>query len=217
MEVPIDGRDVVAFMDFAQPIAVRSGGLGYASTTKRVIDLVLGLAILVGSLPIWLVVAVAIKLDSSGPIFHVQKRVGRGGRVFPFLKFRSMHRDAEARLAQLLDLNEAEGPVFKLRRDPRVTRVGAFIRRTSLDELPQLINVLRGEMSLVGPRPPLPREVERYRPSDRVRLTVTPGLTCLWQVSGRADCSFDRWMELDRQYIAGMSLALDLRIILRTV
>jgi lipopolysaccharide/colanic/teichoic acid biosynthesis glycosyltransferase len=160
---------------------------------------------------------VAVRLDSPGPAIFVQERVGRHGRLFRFYKFRSMYVDAEQRLAEVLAGNEIDGPVFKIRNDPRVTKLGAFLRRTSLDELPQLVNVLKGEMSLVGPRPPLPREVEQYRPGDAIRLSVKPGLTCLWQISGRSNVSFDQWMEYDREYVRNMSLALDLGILIRTV
>jgi lipopolysaccharide/colanic/teichoic acid biosynthesis glycosyltransferase len=189
----------------------------YRHGLKRLLDLVIATLGLVGSLPLWVVIAIAVKLDSRGPLIHVQERVGLNGRRFRFYKFRSMHVDAEARLQSLLQHNEATGPVFKMRNDPRVTRVGAILRRSSLDELPQLINVLLGEMSLVGPRPPLPREVDQYRLSDYVRLSVKPGLTCLWQISGRSNCSFDQWMELDRTYVQSLSLKLDLAILARTV
>jgi lipopolysaccharide/colanic/teichoic acid biosynthesis glycosyltransferase len=128
-----------------------------------------------------------------------------------------MYIDAEERLHTLLEHNEATGPVFKMRNDPRVTRVGAILRQSSLDELPQLINIVAGDMSLVGPRPPLPREVEQYRVLDYMRLAVKPGLTCLWQISGRSNCSFDKWMELDRAYVQNLSLRLDLTILARTV
>jgi lipopolysaccharide/colanic/teichoic acid biosynthesis glycosyltransferase len=172
---------------------------------------------LVATLPIWLAIWVAIKLDSPGPAIFVQTRVGQHGHRFRFYKFRSMHIDAEQRLTDLRAQNEVDGPVFKMRRDPRVTRVGGFLRRMSLDELPQLINVLKGEMSLVGPRPPLPTEVESYRPDDMIRLSVKPGLTCLWQIRGRSSCSFDQWMEYDREYTEGISLWLDVTILVRTV
>jgi lipopolysaccharide/colanic/teichoic acid biosynthesis glycosyltransferase len=128
-----------------------------------------------------------------------------------------MYADAEHRLAELQANNEVSGPVFKMRSDPRVTKVGGLLRRTSLDELPQLLNVLKGEMSLVGPRPPLPKEVEEYRPSDAIRLSVKPGLTCLWQISGRSTVGFDEWMEFDRDYVRRMSLQLDVSILMRTV
>jgi lipopolysaccharide/colanic/teichoic acid biosynthesis glycosyltransferase len=172
---------------------------------------------LILSLPIWLIVGIAIKLDSKGPIVFVQERVGLHGQSFRFLKFRSMSSDAEERLQDLLAENEASGPVFKMRQDPRITRVGRLIRRTSLDELPQLINILKGEMSLVGPRPALVREAETYRPTDRVRLEVKPGLTCLWQVRGRSEVDFDTWMQYDREYVERRSALLDLEIMLRTV
>jgi lipopolysaccharide/colanic/teichoic acid biosynthesis glycosyltransferase len=189
----------------------------YRHGLKRLLDVVLATLGLVGSLPLWVVIAIAIKLDSPGTLIHVQERVGLNGKRFRFYKFRSMHMDAEARLQSLLEHNEATGPVFKMRNDPRVTRVGAILRRSSLDELPQLINVLLGEMSLVGPRPPLPREVDQYRLSDYVRLSVKPGLTCLWQISGRSNCNFDQWMELDRTYVQSLSLKVDLAILARTV
>ena len=189
----------------------------YESLVKRALDLVLSGLGLLAVLPVWLVIVIAIRLESRGPAIFVQERVGLNGRRFRFFKFRSMYVDAEERLAEVMAHNEVDGPVFKIRNDPRVTRVGAFLRRSSLDELPQLINVLKGDMSLVGPRPPLPREVEKYRPSDAVRLSVKPGLTCLWQISGRSTINFDDWMELDRQYIRQMSLWFDLKLLLRTV
>jgi exopolysaccharide biosynthesis polyprenyl glycosylphosphotransferase len=184
---------------------------------KRVVDVVLATLGLVGTLPIWLAIMVAIKVDSPGPAIFTQVRVGRDGRPFRFHKFRSMHVDAERRREEVASHNEVDGPVFKMRRDPRVTRVGSFLRRTSLDELPQLVNVLKGEMSMVGPRPPLPREVEQYRPGDMVRLRVKPGLTCLWQVHGRSEVGFEQWMEFDREYVNNRSLLLDFQILVRTV
>lgn len=187
------------------------------SVAKRVLDIVLAGLGLLGTLPIWIAIAIAIRLDSPGPAIFVQERVGLHGRTFRFLKFRSMYIDAEARLAELKDRNEMDGPVFKIRNDPRVTALGRFLRRTSLDELPQLINVLRGEMSLVGPRPGLPSEVAQYRPEDVVRLSVKPGLTCLWQVRGRSQVGFDTWMAYDREYVSRRSTWLDLAILARTV
>ena len=189
----------------------------YAEGLKRLLDVVLATLGLVATLPIWLGIVIAIRLDSPGPAIFMQERVGLRGRGFRFYKFRSMYVDAEQRLAEVQAHNEIDGPVFKMRHDPRITRVGALLRRTSLDELPQLINVLVGDMSLVGPRPPLPREVEQYRPSDLVRLSVKPGLTCLWQVRGRSQVGFDQWMEYDREYVRDMSLWLDLQVLLRTV
>jgi exopolysaccharide biosynthesis polyprenyl glycosylphosphotransferase len=189
----------------------------YESTLKRLLDLLLAGLGLVATMPICLAIVFAIKLDSPGPAIFVQERVGRDGRKFRFYKFRSMYIDAEQRLAELQHKNEVDGPVFKIRKDPRISRVGAILRRTSLDELPQLLNVLRGEMSMVGPRPPLPGEVEQYRPEDLVRLNVKPGLTCLWQVRGRSTLGFDIWMEYDREYVRDLSLWLDLKILAQTV
>lgn len=189
----------------------------YNSTLKRVLDLSLACLALIATLPIWLAVIVAIKVDSPGPAIFVQERVGLRGRRFRFFKFRSMANGAHRMQGDLRHLSEVDGPVFKLRTDPRVTRVGRFLRRTSLDELPQLINVLRGEMSLVGPRPPIPEEVAQYRPSDMVRLAVKPGLTCWWQVRGRSAIDFDTWMAFDREYVYGLSIWVDLQILVRTV
>ncbi len=185
---------------------------------KRLIDIVgagLGLVVL-GPLVI-LPVAIGIKLTSPGPILFRQKRSGLHGRLFTMYKFRSMLSNAEMLRAELAAFNEMSGPVFKINDDPRVTPVGRFLRRTSIDELPQLWNVLKGEMSLVGPRPPIPSEVEQYDPWHRRRLSMKPGLTCLWQISGRNTVAFDQWMKLDLQYIDNWSLWLDLKIIARTV
>ena len=188
-----------------------------ALAIKRLFDAVSSAAALVLLSPLFLAIAVAIAVDSPGPILFRQKRLGMNGREFWFYKFRSMHRDAEQRLQQLMALNEAEGPVFKIRRDPRITRVGALLRRTSLDEFPQFWNVLRGEMSIVGPRPPLPAEVQKYERWQRRRLSMKPGITCIWQVSGRSELGFDRWMELDLHYIDNWSLWHDLEILVKTV
>jgi exopolysaccharide biosynthesis polyprenyl glycosylphosphotransferase len=191
--------------------------LVYESVVKRLLDIFMASLGLIATSPIWLVILIAIKLDSPGPAIFVQERVGKHGRRFRFYKFRSMHVDAERRLSELQAQNEVDGPVFKIRKDPRVSRAGAFLRRTSLDELPQLINVLKGDMSMVGPRPPLPREVDQYRPSDSIRLSVKPGLTCLWQIRGRSTLSFDTWMEYDREYVRNLSPWLDVSILVRTV
>ncbi len=193
---------------FARPVAER---------VKRVMDIVGAAAGLTLLSPLFLVVAVLIKLESRGPIFFGQLRVGQHGRMFRMLKFRSMVVDAESIRKALLEENEQTGPVFKIRRDPRITRVGAFIRRYSIDELPQLWNVLRGDMAIVGPRPPILGEVEQYQPWQRRRLSVRPGLTCFWQVSGRNDIGFDEWMELDLRYVDQWSIATDLRLIARTI
>jgi exopolysaccharide biosynthesis polyprenyl glycosylphosphotransferase len=184
---------------------------------KRSFDIAAsGLGLLAIS-PILIASAIAIKLDSRGPVFFKQARHGRGGREFRIVKFRSMVVDAEARRRELEHLNEMNGPVFKIKSDPRVTRVGRFIRATSIDELPQLFNVILGHMSLVGPRPPLPTEVAEYEPWQRRRLSVRPGITGPWQVSGRNDVDFEQWMKLDLGYIDNWSIWLDLEILLRTV
>jgi exopolysaccharide biosynthesis polyprenyl glycosylphosphotransferase len=184
---------------------------------KRAFDFVVALALLLLLAPVLVAIAIAIKLDSRGPIIFRQTRCGKDGRPFTFLKFRGMVADAEERKAELEALNEADGPLFKIRNDPRVTRVGQFLRRTSLDELPQLWNIVRGDMSLVGPRPAIPSEVARYGPWHRNRLLVIGGLTGMWQVSGRSELSFDEMVQLDLDYIAQWSLWLDLRILLRTI
>lgn len=189
---------------------------GYA-TGKRVFDLAMGLLVFILVLPIFPLIALMIKLDSPGPVFYRQDRVGRGGRPFRFYKFRSMYREADRRLAELQGHNEQEGPVFKMKADPRITPVGQFLRRSSVDEIPQIINVLRGEMSIVGPRPPLPVEVARYQPWHRRRLDVKPGITCLWQIAGRSHIGFDEWMRLDMQYLRTRGLRTDLGIFLKTV
>jgi lipopolysaccharide/colanic/teichoic acid biosynthesis glycosyltransferase len=173
-----------------------------------------GLLLLVVMLP---VLALAIKLDSPGPVIFRQTRLSKGGRPFTILKLRSMSRDAERRLADVMAMNIMDGPTFKAPDDPRVTRVGRVLRRFSLDELPQFWNVLRGEMALVGPRPPLPEEWALHGDEERIRLAVTPGITGLWQVSGRSHCPHQRMVELDLEYVRRRSLWLDLSIILRTV
>jgi lipopolysaccharide/colanic/teichoic acid biosynthesis glycosyltransferase len=167
--------------------------------------------------PFWFAIAVGIKLDSPGPVFFRQERVGKDGKVFTVFKFRSMYQDAEERLEKLRAHNEADGPLFKMKDDPRRTRVGRFIRKTSLDETPQLINVLRGEMSIVGPRPGLPSEVAQYQEWHRKRLEAQPGITGLWQVSGRSNLTFDEMVMLDIYYAENWSVGMDLRIMLRTV
>jgi exopolysaccharide biosynthesis polyprenyl glycosylphosphotransferase len=184
---------------------------------KRLFDIVASGAALWLLLPLFVVVMALIKLTSRGPVFFRQKRVGLHGYTFNMLKFRSMVTDAESLKNSLRDANEQSGPVFKMKNDPRVTRIGRFIRRYSIDELPQLINVLRGDMSLVGPRPPVPDEVAKYEAWQRRRLSVRPGLTCLWQVSGRNQISFEDWMVLDMQYIDHWSLGRDLNLICRTI
>lgn len=184
---------------------------------KRFFDKATALVALVVLSPFLAALALAIRLDSPGPVLFSQTRVGKDGATFRCYKFRSMRVGAEQEQAELEALNEAEGPIFKIRQDPRLTRVGRFLRRMSLDELPQLINVFRGEMSLVGPRPPIPAEVERYEEWHHRRLEVTPGITGLWQVSGRSELSFDEMVMLDLYYIENWSLALDIQIMARTI
>ena len=185
---------------------------------KRAIDVAVAGAALVAVSPVLAAVAVAIKLEDGGPLLYVRPRVGRGGRPFRFLKFRSMGTDADAKRAALVSRSDDGDAVrFKMRNDPRVTRVGRVIRRLSIDELPQLWNVLRGDMTLVGPRPPIPAETAKYGPRDWARLDVTPGITCIWQVSGRADVPFPRQVEMDLDYAARRSLFLDLALLARTV
>ena len=185
---------------------------------KRLIDIIgASIGLLLAS-PIMLIVAILIKLeDPKGPIFFSQIRNGAYPTTFKMYKFRSMYVDAEERLQELMYLNEQSGPVFKIKDDPRITKIGKFIRKTSLDELPQLFNVLKGDMSLVGPRPAIPREVEQYTDYQKQRLFVKPGLTCIWQVSGRNNIEFDQWVELDIEYIKTRSLWLDLKLILMTI
>jgi exopolysaccharide biosynthesis polyprenyl glycosylphosphotransferase len=214
--------------DRARPIdshALSDGYLHFLTHTfrphqlalKRMFDIVSSAVALVVLAPLLVGVAVAVKLTSRGPVFFRQRRVGLHGKPFYMLKFRSMVVNAEELKAKLEALNEQTGPVFKMKNDPRITRVGRFIRKYSIDELPQLINVLRGEMSVVGPRPPIPSEVEKYAAWQRRRLSVRPGLTCIWQVSGRNQISFEDWMYLDMQYIDHWSLKKDLDLILKTV
>jgi exopolysaccharide biosynthesis polyprenyl glycosylphosphotransferase len=184
---------------------------------KRLVDVLISLVALPLAMPIMIVTAIAIKLDSHGPVFFMQNRVGKWGKPFKCYKFRSMYVDAEARKAELMHLNEADEIVFKIADDPRVTRVGRIIRKLSIDEVPQIFNVLRGEMSWVGPRPPVPSEVAQYAYDQMMRLTVTPGITGLQQVSGRSTLSFNRWIELDLEYIQQQSLAKDIEILVKTI
>lgn len=184
---------------------------------KRAMDLfVSGIVLLLFS-PLWLLISIAIKLDSRGPVLFKQERLGRNGEPFQIYKFRSMKDEAEKEVSKLVDLNEAAGPLFKIRDDPRLTRVGRWLRRISLDEIPQLINVIKGEMAVVGPRPPLAAEVEDYQEWHKKRLEVAPGVTGLWQVSGRSELPFDEMVMLDIYYIENWSPGLDVKIILRTL
>jgi exopolysaccharide biosynthesis polyprenyl glycosylphosphotransferase len=187
------------------------------SWLKRMVDLLLVGVGLVAAAPLLAAIAVGIKLDSPGPIFYRQQRVGKDGRPFRMIKFRSMRQDADRQLEALRAQNEATGPLFKMKNDPRITRVGRVLRRLSLDELPQLFNVLKGEMSLVGPRPPIPAEVEEYEDWQCGRLRAVPGITGLWQVSGRSEVPFHDMVRLDLHYVRNWSLALDLEILWRTI
>ena len=189
-----------------------------ALIAKRIFDIVVTLASMPLILPILLVTALAIRIESKGPILFVQNRVGLHKKLFPMYKFRSMVVDAEERMKEIEHLNEAEGANFKIKDDPRITRVGRFIRKMSIDELPQLINVLKGDMSLVGPRPMSIRDVSHFdKGIQRKRFSVRPGITGLWQVSGRSDLTFEQWIDLDLEYIDHWSFGLDIRILLRTI
>lgn len=185
---------------------------------KRIVDIVLSAVGLVCLIPVFIVVAILMKKEEpKGPIFFKQTRVGRNGKEFTMYKFRSMCVDAEEKLAELLAENEIKGAMFKMKDDPRVTKIGKAIRRNSIDELPQLLNVLKGDMSLIGPRPPLPREVKEYSRYDLQRLLVKPGCSGLWQISGRNEMNFAEMVELDIQYIREQSLVNDIRIIWKTI
>ena len=186
--------------------------------TKRMMDIVLSAVGMLLLSPVYLAIAAAVKLSSPGPVFFVQTRVGRYGRYFKFYKFRSMRQDAEAQKAALMARNESkDGVIFKMKDDPRITKVGRFLRRTSLDELPQLWNVFIGDMSLVGPRPPVPSEVLEYTLEDRKRLDVIPGITCLWQIKGRSDIPFHEQVRLDKEYILTPGIWKDFVILLKTI
>jgi exopolysaccharide biosynthesis polyprenyl glycosylphosphotransferase len=191
---------------------------GWSVVVKRAVDFCLALVALVAVSPVMILAAALIKLTSPGPVFFTQKRIGQNKRRFSIYKFRSMTVDAEARMKQIEHLNEQKGPVFKIKHDPRITPVGRFLRKTSIDELPQLFNVLRGDMSLVGPRPMSVRDYELFSEDwHRRRFSVRPGITCLWQVAGRNSIPFEQWMELDMQYIDKWSLWLDIKILAKTI
>lgn len=183
---------------------------------KRGFDLGVSLLLLAIFLPLFVVLALLVKLTSRGSVFYASTRIGRCGKPFKFLKFRTMYQDADKRLADLMEQNEKDGPIFKMKDDPRITPVGRFLRKYSLDELPQLLHVVRGEMSMVGPRPPVPREVEQYDEVARERLTIKPGLTCYWQIQGRSNLSFEEWMALDHKYMQEMSFWTDVKILIQT-
>lgn len=191
--------------------------VGAAKAVKRIFDFAVSLILLIALSPIMLLIAFAIKLYDYGPIFYTSPRVGKWGKEFAFPKFRTMVVDADQKKESLMKENEADGITFKMKQDPRITPIGKILRKTSLDELPQLVCVIKGEMSLVGPRPPLPSEAALYTIKDRVRLDVLPGITCLWQVSGRSNIPFARQVKLDREYIESQSLWLDCKILLKTI
>ena len=189
-----------------------------SSMAKRAFDFCISLILILMLSPIFIITAIAIYIESPGAVFFKQTRVGKNGRHFDFFKFRSMVMNAEKLKEEIMTQNESgDGVIFKMKKDPRITRVGSFIRKFSIDELPQLFNVLRGDMSLVGPRPPVPKEVAEYTLSDRKRLHVMPGITCIWQVSGRSDIPFKQQVELDKQYIKSKSIWQDIVILLRTI
>ncbi|HTS08620.1 MAG TPA: sugar transferase [Candidatus Eisenbacteria bacterium] len=209
-------------MDDAPVITHYAGpASGWPVIIKRMLDIVLSGTMLIILAPAMLLTAIAIKLTSRGPILFVQKRVGLNKRVFNIYKFRTMVADAEKKLAQIEHLNEVSGPVFKIKSDPRITPLGKFLRKTSIDELPQLLNVLKGDMSLVGPRPLQLRDYELFTEAgpdwQRCRFSVRPGITCLWQVNGRSSIQFEQWMELDQQYVRKWSLWLDMQILMKTI
>ena len=187
------------------------------SIPKTVFDKIGALVGIILALPLTFFITLAIKIEDGGPVFFKQIRSGINGRPFMFYKFRTMNVDAEDQKEALTNLNEMSGPAFKITNDPRVTLVGRFLRKTSMDELPQFYNVLKGDMSLVGPRPPLPSEVEQYEEWQHRRLSIKPGITCLWQINGRNNIDFDNWVNLDLEYIDNRSLWLDCKIIIKTI
>lgn len=183
---------------------------------KRLIDTIFSLTGIILLSPIFLIVSVLIKIDSKGPVIFAQERVGKNGKHFKMYKFRSMIPDAEKHLTELKEKNEMSGPMFKMKEDPRVTKIGKFIRKTSIDELPQLFNVIKGDMSLVGPRPNLPKEVAKFNSYHKLKLLAKPGLTCYWQVRGRNEIGFEDWMKLDVKYIEERNTFIDLKLIWKT-
>ncbi len=199
-----------------RPCVQKKNKIGYF-IIKRIFDIVSSACALVVLSPVFLITAIAIKCENDGPVVFSQERVGKDGKHFKMYKFRSMYTDAEERLKDLQEQNEADGPVFKIKNDPRITKVGHFIRKYSIDELMQLFNVFKGDMSVIGPRPALPKEVAEYDEYAKQRLLVKPGLSCYWQISGRSNIGFDEWMELDVKYINEMSFLTDIKIILKTI
>lgn len=205
------------FIDSNKEMDRVSKNMYFYLVIKRLLDLVGAIVGIIITCPITLIVAIAIKLESKGPVFFAQERVGINGKKFKMYKFRSMVVNAEELKEKLSAHNEMSGPMFKMKEDPRVTKIGKIIRKTSIDELPQLINILKGEMSLVGPRPSLPKEVEEFEPWMLERLRVKPGLTCYWQVSGRNSIDFEDWMKLDIKYVRERSLWIDIKLIFKTM
>lgn len=189
--------------------------IGY-NFIKRLIDIIAALIGIIFLTPVWIIITLIIKYESKGPVIFSQKRVGKNMKEFKMYKFRSMVVNAEELKEKLKEQNEMSGPMFKIKEDPRVTKIGKFIRKTSIDELPQLFNVLKGEMSLVGPRPSLPKEVKEFEPWMLKRFEVKPGLTCYWQVAGRNNIDFEEWMKLDNKYVDDRSTILDLKLIFKT-
>lgn len=197
---------------------VKPKGGAFYLISKRAMDICASLIAIILLSPLFIIVSIAIKIeDPKGKVLFCQPRCGKEKKVFSMYKFRSMVSNAEELLEELQEKNEMDGPVFKIKEDPRITNVGKFIRKTSIDELPQLFNVLKGDMSLVGPRPPIPREVQQYNDYQKQRLIVKPGLTCIWQVSGRNTIGFEEWIEMDLEYIRNRSLWLDIKLIFKTV
>ena len=185
---------------------------------KRAMDIIGSLCGIILLSPLLIIVALAIKIeDPRGSIFFSQQRCGKDNKLFPMYKFRSMVSNAEELLEELMEHNEMDGPVFKIKEDPRITKIGKFIRKTSVDELPQLFNILKGDMSIVGPRPAIPHEVAEYNDYQRQKLLVKPGLTCIWQVSGRNSIGFDEWVDMDLEYITTRNLWMDIKLIFKTV
>ena len=215
LEAPA-GREPQPVTDI-EIVAVDSRSRAGYAIAKRAFDFVAGTALLLILLPVLLLAAILVKVTSRGPIFFTQRRCGSRGRTFTCYKFRTMVNGADGLKKNLLSRNEVTGPVFKIRNDPRITPLGRLLRKTSIDELPQLLNVIRGEMSLVGPRPPLPEEVATYSHRERLRLSVPTGLTCLWQVSGRSNLDFEQWIELDLQYLEKRGFWYDIWLLARTI
>ena len=210
-----DGKNTLTFDSYIEYVDEYNKKQSYF-VWKRIIDVVGALiGIVVAAIPC-LIFMILIKLESKGPALYIHKRVGKNGREFNMYKLRSMTVDADKKLKFIIDQNETTGPMFKMKEDPRVTRIGKFIRKTSIDELPQLVNVLKGDMSLVGPRPSLPHEVKEFSDYQKLRLMATPGLTCYWQVNGRSNIGFDEWMEMDIQYCRDRCTLLDIKLILKT-